>query len=186
MLIDIENIDFEHEITVSGYDKGIISILNAYAFEKKNIALVEFGRGNGELFTFFSEANIGNVSILEDFEQTIYQGDSSLYSDLEVTKYNAFAGTPLETKYDLIYCSLPNMIPGFEGHVFQSRLELAFKNLLTMLNKDGILISVDFNTNSIKTAIESLEKPYKKYIQTNDDEVNPEYYMCAVHNKQDD
>ena len=39
MLIDIENIDFEHEITVSGYDKGIISILNAYAFEKKNIAL---------------------------------------------------------------------------------------------------------------------------------------------------
>lgn len=185
MLIDIENIDFEQEINVSGYDKSIISILNAYAFEKKTTALVEFGRGNGELFTFISDASLGKVSILEDFDQTIFQGDSNLYKDLEVTKYNAFAGKPLEEKFDFIFCSLPNMIPGFEQHIFESRLELAFTNLLTMLNKDGILITLDYNTDSIKSIVESLDKPYKPYIQTNDDEINPEYYMCAIHNKQD-
>ncbi len=182
MLIELENINFEHEIEVSGYDKSIISILNAYAFEKKTTGLVEFGRGNGNLFSFISDASMGTVSILEDFTQTIFQGDSTQYKDLEVTTYNAFAGKPLDQKFDFIYCSLPNMIPGFEQHIFESRLKMAFENLMLMLNEDGILITVDFNTQSIKTIIESLDKPYMPYIQTNDDDINPAYYMCAIKN----
>jgi hypothetical protein len=182
MLIELENINFEHDIAVSGYDKSIISILNAYAFEKKTTALVEFGRGNGNLFSFISDASMGTVSILEDFDQTIFQGDSTQYKDLEVTTYNAFAGKPLDQKFDFIYCSLPNMIPGFEQHIFESRLKMAFENLMLMLNEDGILITVDFNTQSIKTIIESLDKPYMPYIQTNDDDINPAYYMCAIKN----
>ena len=186
MLIDLDGIDFEHDIAVSGYDNSIISILNAYAFEKKTTALVEFGRGNGNLFSFISDVSMGTVSILEDFNQTIYQGDSSQYKDLEVTTYNAFAGKPLDQKFDFIFCSLPNMIPGFDHSVFEGRLKMAFDNLILMLNDNGILITIDYNTENIKNVVESLNKPYKPYIQTNDDEINPEYYMCAIHNNQGD
>ena len=53
---------------------------------------------------------------------------------------------------------------------------------MLMLNEDGTLITIDYNTQSIKTIIESLDKPYMPYIQTNDDDINPEYYVCAINN----
>jgi len=59
--------------------------------------------------------------------------------------------------------------------------------LRNMLNEDGLLITADYNADTIKKAVESIDAPPLEkmpYIQTNlfaaDEE--PEYFLCVIHN----
>lgn len=183
MLIAQEKINFEPEHILEGYESQILSILHHYAKDAEHVACVEFGRGNGKLVPWFNTFIAGDAVALEDFEQTIFQGDKTLYEDVNVVEWNAFGGTALDTKFDVIYCSLPNQIPGLEETMFQERLNSAFSHLKSMLNKDGVLITVDFNTLSIQRAVMSAPvMKTKPYIQTYVDELSPMYYICVLQN----
>jgi hypothetical protein len=96
-------------------------------------------------------------------------------------EYNVLNSNSCDEKFDLIFASLPNFVPQFDVDVFQQRLNMGFENMMSMLNPKGYLISVDYNTSTIKQAVKNLDQPISKYIVTNNDEVNPEHFVCVVY-----
>lgn len=182
---EIQNIESETEL-VQGYDNTVISVLQSYITNSHRVALCEYGRGNGKLFSYLSQ-QVDEIKIIEDFGQTIFQADRNNYKDFDqedIIEYNVLSSGPLKEKFDVIYASLPNFVPQFDTDIFQSRLDMAFKNLISMLNPKGYLISVDYNTTSVKQSIQSLNLPISKYIVTNEDLINPEHYVCVVYNSE--
>jgi len=51
-----------------------------------------------------------------------------------------------------------------------------------MLNENGILVTVDYDLHSIKSAVANLNMEVKPYLQNNDDDASPKYYICVMHN----
>ena len=86
-----------------------------------------------------------------------------------------------DEKFDFIYCSLPNQIPGLDSDMFQERLNGAFIHLKSMLNEDGILVTTDYNVLSIKQAVANIDMVTQGYINTGTPD-HPEYYLCVIHN----
>lgn len=181
MLVEHAEIHIDEDIALEGYDTSVLEVLQYFGERAESIACVEFGRGNGKLIPWFDRLDTKAVA-LEDWTQTIFQADKTLYEDIDVLEWNAFGGTAHTEKYDFIYCSLPNQIPGVDEEMFQERLNGAFGHLKDMLNEDGILITVDYDMQSIKTAVASLNMESKPYLQNNESEKHPEYYLCAMHN----
>jgi hypothetical protein len=66
--------------------------------------------------------------------------------------------------------------------MFQERLNGAFIHLKSMLNENGILVTVDYDLHSIKSAVANLNMEVKPYLQNNDDDASPKYYICVMHN----
>ena len=182
MLVEHAEIQFDEEIALEGYDSSVLEVLRYYAEGKENTACVEFGRGNGKLVPWFNTFNDGDAVALEDWSQTIFQGDKALYEDVDVLGWNAFGGTAFHQTFDFIYCSLPNQIPGLDPDMFQERLNGAFIHLKSMLNENGILVTVDYDLHSIKSAVANLNMEVKPYLQNNDDDASPKYYICVMHN----
>lgn len=187
MLLEHDKIEYNEDIALEGYDTSVLNIVKHYATGKKNVACVEFGKGNGKLIPWLEEIEGVNAVALEDWNQVIFQGDRSLYTDVEVISWNAFGQDALDETYDFIYASLPIAIPKFNNVLFQDRLDKAFGHLRNMLKEDGLLITTDYNADTIKKAVESIDVPPLEkmpYIQTNlfttDDE--PEYFLCVIHN----
>jgi len=181
MLVEHAEIQFDEEIALEGYDSSVLEVLRYYAEGKENTSCVEFGRGNGKLVPWFNTFIDGDAVALEDWSQTIFQGDKALYEDVDVLEWNAFGGTALDQTFDFIYCSLPNQIPGLDPDMFQERLNGAFIHLKSMLNEDGILVTTDYNVLSIKQAVANIDMVTQGYINTGTPD-HPEYYLCVIHN----
>lgn len=179
---EIQNIESETEI-VQGYDNVLISVLTSYINDSQKVGLCEYGRGNSNLFDYINNNLGASTTIIEDFNQTIFQADRNKYKGLEdhIVEYNVLNSNTCDEKFDLIFASLPNFVPQFDVDVFQQRLNMGFENMMSMLNPKGYLISVDYNTSTIKQAVKNLNQPISKYIVTNDDEVNPEHFVCVVY-----
>jgi len=184
MLIDETEIPDPENIALEGYDEAVLKILHHFAYDRENIACVEFGRGNGKLIAWFDRHCLetgGKTVALEDWNQTIFQADKQLYDDVDVLEWNAFGGNILEKQFDFIYCSLPNQIPGLSNEMFQDRLNEAFVKLKNMLSEGGILVTTDYNVITIKKAVAHIDMPRWPYINTSTLE-DPEYYLCVMHN----
>ena len=187
MLLKHDKIKYDEDIALEGYDTSVLNILKHYATGKKKVACVEFGKGNGKLIPWLEEIKGVNAVALEDWNQVIFQGDRSLYEDVDVVSWNAFGQEALDETYDVIYASLPIAIPKFNNILFQDRLDKAFEHLRNMLNEDGLLITADYNAGTIKKAVASIVVPpleIMPYIQTNLDTTddNPEYFLCVIYN----
>ena len=184
MLIDETEIPDNDNIALEGYNDAVLKIIYHFASDVEKVALAEFGRGNGKLISWFERfccIDGGKTVVLEDWNQTIFQADKSLYKDEDVIEWNAFGGTALDEKFDFIYCSLPNQIPGLDPDMFQERLNGAFIHLKSMLNEDGILVTTDYNVLSIKQAVANIDMVTQGYINTGTPD-HPEYYLCVIHN----
>ncbi len=187
MLLENHKIEYNEDIALKGYDTSVLNIVKHYVTGKKKVACVEFGKGNGKLIPWLEKIEGVNAVALEDRNQTIFQLDKSLYTEVEVISWNAFGQEPLDEKYDVIYASLPIAIPKFNNEQFQDRLDKAFGHLGNMLKEDGLLITADYNAGTIKKAVASIDVPPLEkmpYIQTNSNETDsdPEYFLCVIHN----
>jgi len=187
MLLEHNKIEYNEDIALEGYDTSVLNIVKHYATGKKKVACVEFGKGNGKLIPWLENIEGVNAVALEDWNQVIFQGDRSLYDDVEVISWNAFGQEAPDEEYDVIYASLPISIPKFNNEQFQDRLDKAFGHLGNMLKEDGLLITADYNADTIKKAVASIDVPpleKMSYIQTNIDETDspPEYFLCVIHN----
>ena len=171
----------DQEVLVDGYDNSLIEIILGKIDKTTSVAVAEYGRGSDALYRYF-ENKSRSVTVIEDFNQTIFQADRNKYQDVEnLIEYNVLGTKELDRSFDIIYTSLPNYVPQFDPSVFQLRLDSGFKNLYNALNDQGCLITIDYNVESIKQAIKNLDCPIAKFIVTNDDDVNPEYYICVAY-----
>lgn len=162
---------------MENYNEAVIKTIDHYAENASKIALVEYGRGHQELALYLIEQG-KEVTVIEDFKQTIYQADIANYKDIEdkILEHNILSTDTLDEKFDLIYCSLPNMIPNIPDEAYQFKLTSAFKKMFGCLSKNGQLLTVDYNTPTIACSIHELGKQVNPLIEVSANQ----YYMASV------
>ena len=168
---------------IDSYDSAVINVLDIYMEGCEDITLVEFGRGNGALAEKYLEQG-KKVTIIEDFDQQIFQANRDYYSDYNniLVRHNVLdeeGWDDLQHTTDLIFCSLPFTVPhagDMPDDAYQTMLNKGFLNLTTLLAKGGRLITVDYNTPQIVEAIEGVNLEITPLIAQGDDV----HYMASV------
>jgi len=177
---------------IDSYDQGVIDVLDIYMEDCDEITLVEFGRGNGALAKKYLDAG-KKVTIIEDWKQQIYQADNKYYEEYKdiIIEHNVLnttgwddlktPGSTMRHKTKLIFCTLPYIVPhagDMEDDAYQKLLNRAFYEMTGLLRKPGRIITVDYNTNQIKTAIGELGMDITPLI----DQGDGKHYMASVLN----
>jgi phospholipid N-methyltransferase len=177
---------------IDSYDKGVIDVLDIYMEDCEEITLIEFGRGNGALAKKYLAAG-KKVTIIEDWKQQIYQADNKYYAEysditiqhnvLNTTGWDDLKtpGSTLRHKTELIFCTLPYIVPHageMEDDAYQTLLNRAFYEMTGLLRKPGRILTVDYNTHQIKTAINKLGMDVDELI----DQGDGKHYMASVLN----
>ena len=170
---------------IDSYDKGVIDVLDIYMEDATDITLVEFGRGNGALAKKYLDLG-KKVTIIEDFRQQIFQAkweDYAEYKDITIS-HNVLSPEgwdDLTHKTDLIFCSLPFVVPT-EGDMqdaeYQEILNRTMYELSGLLRKPGRIITVDYNTDQIREAIGELNLEITPLI----DQGDGNHYIASVLN----
>lgn len=145
-------------LTLTTYDDGVTFVINEYIKNANNIILIEYGRGTSELAQSLIDIGL-DVTIVEDVNQNIFSPNPDRYEGLEsiIVKHNVLSAAPCpDIKADVVYASIPHMIPNVPNPSIYPKIRDAFKKMKSMVNPGGFLITVDYNTPTINQAVSEL------------------------------
>lgn len=168
------------EFQLENYDSTHNVVFNEY-FNKwpvKTVGLFEYGRGDKELAQFLIDNDL-DVRIYDDYTQTIFRPSNGRYQGLDdnFTEYNILGGSePPDVLHDIIFCSIPTMIPGVPDDAIYPKIRGAFERMYNMLEPGGYIITCDYNSYNIKRCVDELFDSVKGMIDV--DEHNS--YFAAI------
>lgn len=165
---------------LENYDDTFNVVFTEYfnLLQVKKVGLFEYGRGHKELAEALIENNY-DVSIYDDYNQNIFRPQDGRYKGLDdhFTEYNILGNPePPDVLHDIIFCSLPNMIPGVPDEALYPKLRGAFERMYNMLEPGGYIITCDYNSANIKRCVDELFDSVKGMIDV--DENNK--YFAAI------
>lgn len=142
------------------YDDTFNVVFTEYfnLLQVSTVGLFEYGRGDKELAEFLID-NGYDVKIYDDYSQNIFRPTEGRYKGLDdhFTEYNILGNPePPDVLHDVIFCSLPNMIPGVPNDAIYPKLRSAFERMYGMLNPGGYIITCDYNSQNIKRCVDEL------------------------------